>query len=103
MYVFMQACIMCYVCMYVCMYVMDHMNRIRIKSARLFNQILEEVMKSEKVVRNCQKNFKQIEMVEPFHPVTYKTWKCCSGSSSDNNDNNDTNDDDDSGGRYEGR
>jgi hypothetical protein len=45
-----------------------------------------------------------MEMVEPFHPVTYTPWKCfsnsSSSSSSDNDDNNDSNDDD-SGGEYE--
>jgi hypothetical protein len=45
-----------------------------------------------------------MEIVEPFHPVTYTTWKCRSSSgnssSSDNDDNNDSNDDD-SGGEYE--
>jgi hypothetical protein len=52
-----------YVCtyvMYVCMhYVMDNMKCIRTKSARQFSQILEEVMKNEKAVRSCQKNWKQ--------------------------------------------
>jgi hypothetical protein len=90
--------------MHVCRYVMDHVNCIRIKTARQFSQILEEVMKSEKAVRNCPKklkttDFKQMEMVEPFHPGTYITWKCSSRSS--DNDNNDDNDDY-SGGGYEG-
>jgi hypothetical protein len=31
------------------------MNCIRIKSARQFSQILEEVIKGEKAVRSCQK------------------------------------------------
>ena len=40
--------------MHVCRYVMDHVKCIRIKHARQFNPILEEVMKSEKAVRSCQ-------------------------------------------------
>jgi hypothetical protein len=65
---------------------MDRVNCIRIKSARQFSPILE-VMKSEKAARSCQKklkttDYKEMEMVESFHPGT---WKCCS-SSSDNDD-----------------
>jgi hypothetical protein len=40
-------------------------------------------------------DFKQMEMVEPFHLGTCITWKCCSSSSSSSsssdNDNNDDN------------
>jgi hypothetical protein len=41
--------------MYACVYVMDHVNCIRIKSASHFSQMQEEVMKSEKEIRSCQK------------------------------------------------
>jgi hypothetical protein len=35
---------------------MDHVNCIRIKPASHFSQMQEEVMKSEKEIRSCQKN-----------------------------------------------
>jgi regulator of RNase E activity RraB len=46
-------------------------------------------------------DYKKMEMVELFHPVTYIAWKCCSSSYNDNNnddDDDDNDDDDDKGG-----
>ena len=44
-----------------------------------------------------------MEIVELFHPGTYKTWKCCSSSSSSSSDNENKDENDDySGGKYEG-
>jgi len=64
-----------HVCMYVGMYIMDHMNCIRIKSARQFSHILVDVMKRGKGMELSIKlkttDYKKMEIVELFHPVTY--------------------------------